>query len=442
MNSDDIKSMLAGIGDTTLDIIGRRLRSKLSIAISSVNSRLKTANLTHEDMSPSPDMIMNAFRLCDVDRVKVVILGQDPYIKPGEAHGLSFSIPRGVRIPPSLRNIYKCLKHQELIAEEPTHGDLTGWANQGVLLLNCALTTMIGKSNAHADCWTEYTNALIHELSAIPNIIFILLGTFAHTKRTQCAQAHVFEWGHPSPLNRANQSDNPKNFKFCDVFTKTNDLLISRGEPLINWDPDGEPREPIRLAANVLETYVVPVVAAVDENEPKIPPGGKMLWVFTDGGSKGNGNRECTATWGFYVTDGITCARWRGAVEPVDIPGEVFKTSNNRGELTAILRVLSFITTHRGEFVFPSVCVVSDSRYSINCLTVWAPNWFENPHDHRLSEKKNIDLIAEGVDLLNTLRKDFRVEFRHVNSHRKEPKDRCSEEWFLWKGNDIADKLC
>lgn len=454
MNVNDIKSMFEGVSEDTKAIIARKLRTELANAITLVHNKMAIAKHTREQLSPQPDLIMNAFRLCPLEHVRVVLLGQDPYIKPGEAMGLSFSVPKNKRIPPSLRKIYDCLMHHGLVRDMPDHGDLTSWASQGVLLINAALTTIIGKSNAHADAWSAYTDSLIREVSQLPQqLIFILLGGFAHEKRKLIdPRRHVvIEWGHPSPLNTANQSDNPKNFKYCNAFTRVNDMLILRGDHPINWDPVSDPHSDHAHDRTILDIDKQRICTADTTRDVKVtvreasdtdpaPLTTDTLWVFTDGGSIANGKPECVASWSFYITDGCNIATAHGMVAPVDIPCEEFKSSNQRGELTAILAGLEYISGHMSDFDFERILIVSDSEYSINCISKWAATWLENPTKHKLSEKKNLDLIIPAKELRDGIHKP--VDFKHIRSHKVAPADTESHEWFLWKGNDIVDINC
>jgi uracil-DNA glycosylase len=149
-----------------------------------------------------PD-IFRAFEFTPFDNVKVVILGQDPYHNPGEAMGLSFSVPEGIKIPPSLKNIYKEIK-EDLGLEVPQHGDLTYWAKQGVFLLNAMLTVEKNKAGSHKDIgWQIFTNAVIQTLSAQKNkLVFMLWGNFAKSKKEliDSSKHLVLEAAHPSPL--------------------------------------------------------------------------------------------------------------------------------------------------------------------------------------------------------------------------------------------------
>jgi uracil-DNA glycosylase len=180
---------------------------------------------------PPGSLIFNAFNHTPFHKVQVVILGQDPYIKPGEAMGLSFSVPKGVRIPPSLQNIFKELK-DDLGCEIPRHGDLTSWAEQGVFLLNAALTVEQGNSNSHANIgWHRFTDAVIQKLSdGREGLVFMLWGNFAKNKSALIDPFKhlVLEAAHPSPLagNR---------FNGCQHFSKANEYLAQNGRDTIDW---------------------------------------------------------------------------------------------------------------------------------------------------------------------------------------------------------------
>jgi uracil-DNA glycosylase len=181
---------------------------------------------------PPGPLIFNAFNTTPFDQVKVVILGQDPYHNPGEAMGLSFSVPRGVRVPPSLLNIYKELE-SSLGIKPPNHGDLSAWAQQGVLLLNAMLTVEARQPASHQKIgWQEFTDAAIRRLSEErSDIIFMLWGNFAKNKKPliDAAKHHILESAHPSPL-----AGNA--FQGCGHFVKANQILERLGKATIDWE--------------------------------------------------------------------------------------------------------------------------------------------------------------------------------------------------------------
>lgn len=180
---------------------------------------------------PPGPLIFNAFNQTPFDNLKVVILGQDPYHNPGEAMGLCFSVPRGVKTPPSLVNIYKEIKNSLGIAPPP-HGDLSDWAKQGVLLLNAMLTVEAKKPASHQKIgWQTFTDAVIRIISEQKEgVVFLLWGNFARTKKAliDASRHHVLESAHPSPL--AGDA-----FQGCGHFVRTNEILERQGKPPINW---------------------------------------------------------------------------------------------------------------------------------------------------------------------------------------------------------------
>lgn len=183
---------------------------------------------------PPGSLIFNAFNTTPFNDVKVVILGQDPYHNPGEAMGLSFSVPHGVRTPPSLQNIYKEL-HADLGVPIPRHGDLTKWAEQGVFLLNAMLTVEHRKAGSHKDAgWQNFTDAVIRKLSEKrEGLVFMLWGSFARSKKVLIdPNRHlVLEAAHPSPLARGAYFGSRH-------FSKANQYLQQRGKTPIDWALD------------------------------------------------------------------------------------------------------------------------------------------------------------------------------------------------------------
>jgi uracil-DNA glycosylase len=181
---------------------------------------------------PPGRLIFNAFDLCPFDKVKVVIIGQDPYHGPGQAHGLCFSVNEGVPFPPSLRNIFKEIQ-DDLGTPIPTSGDLTRWAQQGVLLLNATLTVRAGQAGSHQrQGWEEFTDAAIRALATErEHLVFILWGAYAQKKGAFIDRSRhlVLASAHPSPLSAYN------GFFGNRHFSRTNAYLVEHGEEPIQW---------------------------------------------------------------------------------------------------------------------------------------------------------------------------------------------------------------
>lgn len=181
---------------------------------------------------PPAKQIFNAFDCCDFDQVKVVIIGQDPYHGPGQANGLCFSVSPGVKMPPSLVNIFKEIE-SDLGKPFPPNGDLSRWANQGVLLLNATLTVRASTAGSHQNKgWEQFTDAVIREVSEKKNnIVFLLWGAYAQ-KKGQIIDRNkhlVLASAHPSPFSAHNGFFGNKHF------SKTNDYLKSKGITEIDW---------------------------------------------------------------------------------------------------------------------------------------------------------------------------------------------------------------
>lgn len=180
---------------------------------------------------PPGPLIFNAFRLTPFDKVKVVILGQDPYHGPGQAHGLSFSVRDGIPLPPSLQNIYKEVTG-DTGSLQPKSGDLTRWAVQGVFLLNSVLTVRAGEPTSHGSIgWQTFTDAVIKTISdKKESVVFMLWGNYARNKKPliDTSRHLVLEAAHPSPLARGA-------FFGCRHFSQANRYLIATGQTPVNW---------------------------------------------------------------------------------------------------------------------------------------------------------------------------------------------------------------
>lgn len=184
---------------------------------------------------PPGPLIFNAFDKTPFDKVKVVLLGQDPYHGYGQAHGLSFSVPDGVTPPPSLINIFKEL-NSDIGMPIPKTGNLTRWATKGVLLLNAVLTVRANEAASHSKIgWTEFTNAVISKTSEEKEgVVFLLWGRFAQEKQVLIDETrhHVLKAAHPSPLSV------DKGFFGCRHFSKTNNYLTQQRQDPIDWNLD------------------------------------------------------------------------------------------------------------------------------------------------------------------------------------------------------------
>lgn len=188
--------------------------------------------LSGKKIYPAPKNIFNAFNLCPFDDVRVVIIGQDPYHEPGQAHGLCFSVPDGITPPPSLVNIYKEIE-SDLGRPSATHGDLTAWARQGVLLLNSTLTVAAHLAASHAGRgWEEFTDAVIRALATRrEGVVYMLWGSYAQRKASIVDENKnlVLKSVHPSPLSAY------RGFFGCKHFSRANEYLAAHGGKPIEW---------------------------------------------------------------------------------------------------------------------------------------------------------------------------------------------------------------
>ncbi len=193
---------------------------------------VRSEYLSGKTIYPEPKNIFNAFNLCPLSDVRVVIIGQDPYHEPGQAHGLCFSVQSGVDLPPSLVNIYKEIE-SDIGRKSITNGDLTSWANQGVLLLNSTLTVRAHDAASHAGHgWERFTDAVIRAVADNKkHVVYMLWGSFAQ-KKAEFVDANnnlILKSAHPSPLSAY------RGFFGNHHFSRANEYLIQNGLQPINW---------------------------------------------------------------------------------------------------------------------------------------------------------------------------------------------------------------
>lgn len=197
-----------------------------------ITDHLKTEKKQGKTIYPPGPLIFNAFEKTPFDLVKVVILGQDPYHGPKQAHGLSFSVQEGIQPPPSLVNIFKEL-HEDVGVPIPNHGNLEKWAEQGVLLLNASLTVRAQEPMSHSKIgWEKLTNTVIEKVSDLKeHVVFLLWGRFAQEKASLIDEKKhlILRSAHPSPLSAKN------GFFGCRHFSKTNNYLVKHGIDPIDW---------------------------------------------------------------------------------------------------------------------------------------------------------------------------------------------------------------
>ena len=196
-----------------------------------IKSFLINCSKNNDVIYPHPKDIFRSLELTSFDDVKVVILGQDPYHGPKQAHGLAFSVLESVSNPPSLKNIFKEIS-EDLKTDERSSGDLTNWANQGVLLLNTCLTVFPGRPGSHSNLgWQQFTDSVIQAVDSKDNVVFMLWGSYAQKKKSLLSNKKnlVLEAPHPSPLSAY------RGFFGCKHFSKANKFLEINNSKAIDW---------------------------------------------------------------------------------------------------------------------------------------------------------------------------------------------------------------
>jgi len=187
----------------------------------------------HTNIYPLEKDIFKSFNLTPLEKISIVIIGQDPYHQPHQAHGLSFSVPHGITIPPSLKNIFKEIESDTGIKKDFTDGNLESWSYQGILLLNSVLTVQENKPSSHANIgWEEFTNFVIKQISdQKEHVIFFLWGNYAQKKGSLIDRSRhlVLETSHPSPLGAY------RGFIGCRHFSRANEYLKKHNKSEINW---------------------------------------------------------------------------------------------------------------------------------------------------------------------------------------------------------------
>ena len=223
--------MSAALAPSWLNVLGQEFEKPYMKALKSFLLEEKQKGFS---VYPKGADIFNAFNHTPFEQVKVVILGQDPYHGTNQAHGLSFSVQKGMIVPPSLKNMYKELASEFADFKIPRHGNLTTWANQGVLLLNATLTVRAHEAGSHQNKgWETFTDTVISELSAQRSgLVFLLWGRYAQQKESliDSQKHHVLKAAHPSPFSAYN------GFFGSGHFTKANAFLKGQGLEAINWE--------------------------------------------------------------------------------------------------------------------------------------------------------------------------------------------------------------
>lgn len=377
------------------------------------------------DIRPPALLVLEPFALTPIESTKVVLVGQDPF--PDGAMGLAFSKKRGHKVENSTANIYDCIRHT-IGGADPSfrlfpgedHTDLTAWAKRGVLCINAALT-MANKSGDQMKDWQDFTAALLRKLAARHHVQFIALGGFAQKLMAGIVPINrIHAWSHPSPMVSANKDhSNPTAFHNATVWlTAQQQVQLHDAQSTFTWSLCAE------TAFNV----------RTEDLPQEVPDDPCKIWLFTDGSATQNGYAGCRASWAYHMTDGVTYYEASAECAPIIIPGKTYKSSNQRGELTACLKGLEHILYEAQNKILPAVqgiVLVTDSMYCINML------------DGGQTASCNVDLIQFTRNILGDLRALLPVEFVHQKAHmaKKNAPQEGTYERFLYLHNDRVDKL-
>ena len=369
------------------------------------------------NVTPPINKWLEFARLTPLNTIRVVIVGQDPYPSKGASHGLAFSCLNN--LPPTLTNIHGAiiktkaatLDIQEIA--ERQYGNLTAWAKQGVLLINCALTTEINKSGSHMNIWKGYTSRLIRDISSQNRahpLIFMLWGNHAKTLKEYISnKCIILEYLHPS-------MQNGKKFIKCDHFVRSNEIFAEAKMPRIDWNP---------LCFEEKKSDLEWVSSYGFDN--------RTIVLFTDGSCWPNRNDAPDARAG-----SATIVAYGPEEDNIYLYSPP-RPSNIRAEGEAIYTALEIIEKNINSV--DRAIIITDSEYWINMMTQYVPKALEKGES--IEKYKNPDLVRRLYEYISELEKRADVSLKHIKSHgksgwRDHPAD--SYEFFCYYYNKCADK--
>lgn len=400
-----------------------------------------------ETTTPCVEDCFNWCRFTPLNGIKVIILGQDPYHKDGWAHGLSFSCLS--TIPPSLKNIYKSLLNAKLIDNIPTHGELTSWATQNVLLLNASLTTTIGKAGDHMGMWLPYTQLVVQRLCQYyydngEQLIFMLWGNFAKKFSYFIDEDFhiVLNWIHPSPLAQR-VKDKSLLFINCTHFKECNELLINDNKLPINWNSINTTKITTKKQKNKRNVKKKEKTQHNSHCDNKNRDAKSILNIndrhhiaFTDGGCHPNNkSKKSRAGWALSFVSGPLKDR----VVYGNLDVKKHNASNIRAEGYAIIRALDYVNDCKQEW--DKLTIVTDCEFWVNMVEIYMPKWNKNT----FIEKSNPDLTQRLWNIYNDISNTKNIQFIHIKSHDKDgwsSYDDGTFEKFCYIQNDYVDKMC
>lgn len=452
-----IDQVLNGIPDDWKNILYSSEEHKLGRAMRTSKQLLDRViedlqDIPDGNLCPEPPEWLNFARLTPLDKVRVIVIGQDPYHtkKRGVcyAHGLAFSCLGNV--PPSLRNIYKCLENRGFLSNQKNikSGDLTNWAKQGILLLNASLSTEVSTPNEHQFIWASYTEFIIQRICDYAfdrsyQLMFLLWGKNAQKVSNLIdSDFHIIKtWAHPSPMAQGSLSEEKK-FINCDHFDDVNEFLVDWDCPPIDWsvnvaDPESDSDSDIEEL--IKEENI--------KNEPKEEKDSdwfnghkRKIVVFTDGSCYPN-KKSPKARGGYAI------AFVQGPLKDNIIYGSLATkkhyASNIRAEGQAIISTLEFIGSKENLPKWSECVIVTDCEFWINMVNKYMPRWSES----KFKQKENTDMTMKMWNLWKSLmgEKNKELSLYHVNSHGKAGWNKYKEgtfERYCYDQNDYVDKLC
>lgn len=435
MQSIHLESLFADVNPEWMRLFKKNpeLRNTLKEALKVIKDT--DANI----ICPPYSNVLDCFRYFAPQDTKLVIMGQDPYYGVGEATGLCFSIGNG-RLTPSLRNI--SLAVERSCGQKIIDYRLTDWAQQGILMLNARLTTVLKKAKEDGhEIWEAFTNRIIEWLDTNVNgLTFVLWGNNAKAKSSFIKNSKIMTYTHPSPM-ADNYLPREQRFINCTHFIDINNHLINLGQNAIKWGDDIKIDEVSATTGNAtgVTTGVTVVSDVIDSttngNKQKLSTCNNRHIVFVDGGCIGNGKKKARASYAFYISTG-PLATYEEAAEIGNYNGVT--ATNNRGELLAFINALKYIDSKDNAHI-KTITIISDSSYCIGIVSSWLDKWIA---EGTLNERKNIDLLTEMDTIVKKIKeKGYIIETIHQNSHQPAPVNKESDEYFKWHGNDKADKL-
>jgi uracil-DNA glycosylase len=420
---------MSEIIDLVLKNVSEEWRSILIKKDTDIEDLEEIYNVVSENCTPSPELWFEWARQTPLLDIKVIIIGQDPYPTPGIANGLAFSSLG--KVPDSLRNIFKCLEKSELIDDyKKTTPDLSSWAQQGVLLINTALSTSTGDRYGHGDLWNNYMKRVLVRILQYhleSNLIIMCWGNEAiklitkiTNKTVECF--NILSYCHPSPLNG-------NKFIDCNHFTCANEILNKLDRIPINWGtirlPDPEP---------TIKQIIFTDGSAVSKKKIKVQKFEKGKKIIKEKEvNKGNKkDNSCVGGYAVIFVDGPLKGELYGKLNT-----DIEYASNIRAEGKAIICAL-----HSCFEIIKKpmdIDIYTDCEFWINMLTKFMPKW----SDDKFKEKENSDLTIEMWDLWRKVNGIHRVSLHHVYSHNKTGLKDSSNEFdkFLYINNENVDKL-